>query len=799
MNERQFRGDRANRLFPALAYDPDQGLFLLDDDSLAFGWLCQPMAGADQGTADRLSALVNQEWPTDTAMQVLLWASPDIEATLAAMNGLRTDVPSPVLRAATAERTAFFRAGVQQPLIAHSETRLRELHTLITVKLPLASATPSGAEQQAAIDLRTSTEQVLKTIGLQPRVLTAARYTRVMNTLLNWGDAASWRQRALPEADPTRLLNEQFLDPDQAIEVDAHGIALGDCRVQTLSVKRFPDRLAFGLAARYLNDPFSGARGIPQNLLICLNLLFPEPERTRGSLQTQSQWATNMAIGPIATYLPRLGERARGFRVLFERLDAGDRPVKAHLGLVLFSSRETAAAAASNLRIDWRELGFQVIADRYFTLPLLLNSLPFGVDRTASRDLQRDRTLAATHAVNLMPVLGDWKGTGTPTFNLISRSGQLMNLSLFDSTSNDNACIAAQSGSGKSFLTNELISTALSVGGRCWVIDVGRSDEKLCEALDGQFLTFDRDTMLCLNPFALIEHWDEEADLIAALLAAMISPSGRLDDYALSGLKRVLKRVWDAHGQAMTIDRIAAALAAEREARLRDLSTQLYPFTTAGEYGKYFNGPNTIAFDAAFVVLELEELKGRKHLQQVVLLQLIYQIQQAMYLGERAQPKLVIIDEAWDLLTQGDVAKFIETGYRRFRKYRGSAVTVTQSLNDLYTNPTGRAIAENSAHTFLLAQPAQAIDQLLAEKRLPLTESGAELLKTVHTIPGVYSEILVIGDSGAGIGRLIVDPFRQLLYSTHPRDVAALTALRRQGLSVDAAIRQLLQTREGRA
>ncbi|MCK7472143.1 MAG: hypothetical protein MZU95_16350 [Desulfomicrobium escambiense] len=265
----------------------------------------------------------------------------------------------------------------------------------------------------------------------------------------------------------------------------------------------------------------------------------------------------------------------------------------------------------------------------------------------------------------------------------------------------------------------------------------------------------------------------------------MLAPSEPLGDYALSGLKRLLKQVWDEQGGAMTIAAIAEALAAESDARVRDLSAQLYPFTPAGEYGRFFNGPNSIAFTAPFVVLELEELKGRKHLQQVVLLQLIYQIQQAMYLGERKQPKLVIIDEAWDLLTQGDVARFIETGYRRFRKYRGAAVTVTQSLNDLYANPTGRAIAENSAHTFLLAQPAQAIDQLRESKRLPLTEAGAELLKTVHTLPGAYSEIMTVCDRGAGIGRLIVDPFRQLLYSTHPRDVAELAAWRRRGLSVD--------------
>ena len=268
MNERQFRGDRANRLFPALAYDPDQGLFLLDDDSLACGWLCQPMAGADQGAADRLSALVNQEWPTDTLLQILLWASPDIEGPLAMMNGLRTELRHPLLRAATAERAAFLRAGVSAPLIRQSETRVRDVQVLVTVKLPLTGPLPSAAAHQAALDLRASTEQVLSTVGLQPRPLMAGDLVRLMNSLLNWGPEATWRERVTPEADPTRILREQFLDSDQGIEVDAQGLTLGECRVQTLSVKRFPDRLHFGLAARYLSDPFSGTRGIPHNLLV---------------------------------------------------------------------------------------------------------------------------------------------------------------------------------------------------------------------------------------------------------------------------------------------------------------------------------------------------------------------------------------------------------------------------------------------------------------------------------------------------------------------------------------------------
>ena len=89
------------------------------------------------------------------------------------------------------------------------------------------------------------------------------------------------------------------------------------------------------------------------------------------------------------------------------------------------------------------------------------------------------------------------------------------------------------------------------------------------------------------------------------------------------------------HGTALTPDLLADSLNASPDQRIRDLGTQLFPFTSGGEYGRFFAGGNSMAFSGRLTVLELEELKGRKHLQQVVLLQLIYQIQQDMYLGER--------------------------------------------------------------------------------------------------------------------------------------------------------------------
>ncbi len=86
-------------------------------------------------------------------------------------------------------------------------------------------------------------------------------------------------------------------------------------------------------------------------------------------------------------------------------------------------------------------------------------------------------------------------------------------------------------------------------------------------------------------------------------------------------------------------------------------------------------GKNTVSFNNQFTVLELEELKGRAHLQQVVLAQMLYQIQQAIYLEveDRDTKKLLFIDEAWSMLTNEGIAKAIER-YRKQGKDVGEAI-----------------------------------------------------------------------------------------------------------------------------
>jgi len=810
---RTIRHEKAAELLSVLAYDYDSGSGLFycggedsQDHMLGFGFLCRPLVGGDEHVADRLNVLLNSDWPKDTLLQFALWAGPDIDRYLTATQALRINQPDALFREATEERVRFLRQGTQRPIIDSLHLRTRNIQLIITCKVPLAAPTPTENDFNQAATLRVNARQALTTVGLLPSDLTADGWVQMMSTLLNHAPNASWRQGPV-RAERDQLLRAQVFDWGNHVERDSRGLWLGTTRVKTLSVKRFPQYIAFGHAATYLGEYMHGSRGIRENVLVTATLHFPDAQAMKPALVTKRTWATNLAYGPMLKFEPMLGLKKKGFDVLFQALDDGDRPLRIYLSMTLFAPDEEAATAAvANAMSYWGEVGFTLMEDSFFGLPFFLNSLPLGADPKAIADLFRYKTMATRHVIPLLPVFGDWGGTGTPVLQFVSRNGLPMAVSLFDSENNYNCCIAAQSGSGKSFLTNDIISSYLSIGGRLWVIDVGRSYQNLCAQYGGEFVHFGSDSAVCLNPFPLVVDYEEEADMLASLVAAMAAPTQSLTDFQFSAVKRVMHDLWREVGKAMTVDDIAARLLMESDRRLMDVGDQLYPFTSRGEYGRFFVGENNVTFRSRFSVLELEELKGRAHLQQVVLLQLIYQIQYDMFVRAARQndygEKIVIIDEAWDLLSNAGtaVAKFLETGWRRFRKYKGAGVCITQGVNDLYNSPVGRALAENSANMYLLGQKAEAINDLRKNERLPLPDGAYDLLKTVHTVPGEYSEIFFITNAGMGIGKLIVEPFRRLLYSTQPDDRQAIRELLGQGLTLTRAIKTVMEERgRGRA
>ena len=791
-----FAGE-SHELFSELSYNFEDNLFYLEEEKrgyLGFAFQFNPMQGFDSSTADKLNVLLNQPFPDGTFVQVTLWSSPDIHYQMKALSSLRKDAKG-VMKQFCDSKVAFLKDAVREPLDTSSFNRVRDLRVILSVKVP-CSTRVSDDEITTTSKLRANSKQILVSAGFFPATVDVEQHIRTMHSIFNWKDDAFWKRTDTGGFyDQNKIISDQLLDMESEITVQSDGIKVNGKYIKVLSPKILPEYVTTGMAMNYAGDIRNGTRGIKDPFMITTTLYFSSPEKMKQKLEQKRTWIVNQAHGPMLKFVPHLVTQKSDMDCMFETLNKGDRVTRMMMTFAVFGDdEESAYAASANMKTYYQEMGYTLMEDMNFCKPIFLNMLPFGADDTLIRDICRYNTVATSHAVRMLPVMGEWKGTGTPVMQFVSRSGQLMNNHLYDSGSNYNAVIAAASGSGKSFLTNDIIMSYLSIGARVWVIDVGRSYEKLSKAIDGSFLEFTRESNICLNPFDIVEDYEDESDVLIGILIAMAAQNDPLTDLQITGLRKTLKIQWDKHKKQLTVDHIAEHLLANNDQRIKDVGEQLYSFTSAGEYGRYFIGKNNTSLSNAFTVLELEELKGRKHLQQVVLLQLIYQIQQEMFLGVRDRPKLLIIDEAWDLLSNGAVAKFIEDSYRRVRKYGGAAIVVTQSVNDLYNNPGGEAIADNSANFYLLKQKSTVIDQLKIQKNLPLADGGYELLKTVHTNPGQYSEIFFITEYGAGIGRLYVNRFSQLLYSTKADEVQAINDISAElNCGIEVAINEYIR------
>lgn len=798
---------RACQFCPVQAYDEQSKLFLCDDSTLGFAFECVPLAGGDQHTKERIEQLVAGDYPPGTIMQFFLYRSPDIEPQLNALARIRQDHMNGPLAGVVKQRIDFLRAHTKKNIHGRSFSggdydcgRIQESRLIVSIKIPFEGKEPNESDVVLTKTWETKTESALSSVGLWPLALSASRYIRLMQSIINWSPNASWRSMTvMGEWEEDKTISAQIFDPTTDLVIaDKSTLQLGEhCFVKVMSAKRIPDAFFFTEAMKYVGNTMGSNDKLTINYAVCCNVFFPVTQSEKAKLETKRTWTVNQAVGPMLKFVPVLADKKHSFDILSESFQKGAKPIRMTFSVLLFSdSRKAVERAAVSAQSYWDTMHFHLMEDYFITAPMFQNCLPLCAEKEAVFHLDRYKTMTTRELPVLLPVFGEWKGTGTFHVALISRNGQLMSLSLHDSDTNKNAVIAAESGSGKSFLLNEIIVSYLSEGAQVWVIDAGKSYKKLNEQLDGDFLQFDEASKICLNPFELIDDWKEDEDTISALIAAMASEKEKLSDFQMAGLKQILKRLWETKGQAMTVDDIAAECLGHTEQRMHDIGQQLFSFTSKGGYGQYFHGHNSMRFENPFTVLELDELQGRTHLRQVVLMQLIFQIQREMYLGERNRKKIMIIDEAWDLIKSGPVSVFIEHGFRKFRKYGGSAIIATQSLNDLYENPVGRAIAENANMMLLLGQKPETIASIRDSGRLVLSEAGFNLLSTVASVGGVYSEIFVkSGHTGVGVGRLIVSNFEKMLFSTAPEDVNAIENYTNQGLNVTDAINHVLRDR----
>lgn len=235
-------------------------------------------------------------------------------------------------------------------------------------------------------------------------------------------------------------------------------------------------------------------------------------------------------------------------------------------------------------------------------------------------------------------------------------------------------------------------------------------------------------------------------------------------------LEKALRVTWDKWRQKTTLSKVAECLKELDPTLGKSLSRALYPFSE-GVYSEYFDKPSTINFSEDFIIFELEDLKDKPELQEVVMLTLIFKIQSAMY-KNRHRKKYLVVDEAWQMLGNDSVtssSQFLENIARRIRKFNGSLIVGTQGLDDFFTNKCGEAIFYNSDWLISLAQKDDAVTRALSQcSALKVCERS---LKSVRTKSGEFSEALIKSQSGYSIVRLYLNEQLLKLFSTDANDI----------------------------
>ena len=798
-------------LLPWRAWDETAGLYV-NAASVGFVLELPPFAGIDAETLGALSGTLADAAPERCTIQIIHWASPRFGAAFRAWAEPRVGTEGALARMGRHRADLLSPGGWRRLHEGGPPFTLSDYRVFVTACL---AGLPGPAAETALGAFRRALEGTLASAGaaarrLEPDALLSLAAELVAPDITGRHDGGA--ERPVRRWSPRDPLHEQCAAPGRTLGVTPRGLAFhasdgDDVAVRVLSALAFPEVWPGWRGNALLGDFHRDFLQPGCPVLTCLTVTTGD-EAAGEKAFLKSARATQQAGTGIARYLPGLPEKARDWQTVTERLKDGERLVRASYMAAVYAPLDSLDEAEQAVRAIYHGQGWRVGAERYMQLPSWLACLPManagGLDADLDR-MGRMKTLLTSSAVNLAPLHGEWRGQpqtpeNPPALFLIGRRGQPAGWSPFaNEAGNYNVAVTGKSGSGKSVLMQELVTGLIGAGGEAVVIDDGRSFQHTAEALEGAFIAFGKDPA-CLNPFAMIDadtanrdgdYREECFAMLAGVIGRMARRRGSIDDIEAALIAEAIAQAWDEKGYAADLGTVRRNLDARDDRRAKDMATALGPWCPGGSMGRLFAGNATPALDRALTVFELAELKGRGDLQAVVLMLVVFLATQRMYHGPRTRAKAIVIDEAWDLLSGEDSRAFLEGAARRARKYRGSLITGTQSVNDYYANPAARAAWENSDWVIFLAQKDESVELLKQEKRIHCDPGMERALKSLTTADGRYAELVLHGPDGWRVARLVLDRWSVALFSSRGPAFAAVERLKARGLSTVEAIDRL--------
>ena len=364
-------------------------------------------------------------------------------------------------------------------------------------------------------------------------------------------------------------------------------------------------------------------------------------------------------------------------------------------------------------------------------------------------------------------------------------------LVIFDrfSLENANMVVFAKSGAGKSFTVKLEALRSMMVGTEVIIVDPENEYQKLADAVGGSYIRLSLNSDVRINPFDLPKVVDAEdandalrANLVVlhGLFRLMLGGATQNADGSttLAGLTPneeadLDQALIDTYARAgITSDPLTHQSTPPTIANLYDtllhmggtgpnLAQRLRKYTT-GTFAGIFSQQSNININNQMVVFNIRDLEDElRPVAMYIVLSHIWNVVRA-----EQKRRLLIVDEAWQLMKYEDSANFLFSLAKRARKYYLGLTTITQDVEDFMSNKMGRAIVSNSSMQFLLKQSTSAVDVLSDVFKLTNEEK-----KRLSNFP-VGQGLFFAGQNHVHI-QVIASDTEESLITTNPAAAAA--------------------------
>ncbi|GHU07956.1 hypothetical protein FACS189431_3340 [Alphaproteobacteria bacterium] len=311
-------------------------------------------------------------------------------------------------------------------------------------------------------------------------------------------------------------------------------------------------------------------------------------------------------------------------------------------------------------------------------------------------------------------------------------------LVIFDrwSLENANMVVFAKSGAGKSFTVKLEALRTMMLGTEIIIIDPENEYQKLCEAVGGSYIRLSLNSDTRINPFDLPRVIDvDDPNASDALKSNLITLHGlfrqMLGDVKIAdngAMITTLTQEEEADLDQALIDTYARAGITSDPATygytppviadLYDtlahmggtgpsLAQRLRKYTT-GTFAGIFSQQSNVNINNPMVVFNIRDLE--EELRPVAMYIVLAHIWNIVRM--RNTRRMLIVDEAWQLMKYEDAANFMFSIAKRARKYNLGLTTVTQDVGDFMGSDMGKAIVANASMHLFMKQATSAIDVL---------------------------------------------------------------------------------------